>query len=165
MLTPCYDTLEKLSNRPRFEAFRRTVERIVAERGDEIAFLVLFGSMAKGTWLPYSDYDLLIGLQRDDGKRFIDHIGEFQRLLHTDVDVFPYSRCEWQKMFRDLHLLMLEALDSGIVLVDDGSFAQMRAQFEGWLREGVLQRRQRGWKRSGRLPYSEDSGSNSMSSR
>lgn len=146
MPTLCYDTLEKLSNRPRFEAFRRTIERIVAERGEEIAFLVLFGSMAKGTWLPYSDYDLLIGLKKDDGKRFIDRIGEFQRLLHTDADVFPYSRSEWQTMFHGFHLLMLEALDSGIALVDDGSFAQMRAQFEEWLREGVVQRRGRGWK-------------------
>lgn len=140
------DTLEKLSSRPRFEDFRRTVERIVAERGEEIAFLVLFGSMAKGTWLPYSDYDLLIGLNYDDGKRFIDRIGEFQCLLHTDADVFPYSKSEWQKMFREFHLLMLEALDSGMVLVDDGSFAQMRAQFERWLREGIIQRRERGWK-------------------
>lgn len=146
MPTVCYDTLEKLSTRPRFEAFRRTVERIVAERGGEIAFLVLFGSMAKGTWLPRSDYDLLIGLNVDDGKRFIDRIGEFQRLLHTDADVFPYSRSEWQKMFADCHLLMLEALDSGMVLVDDGSFAQMREQFEQCLREGIIQRRERGWK-------------------
>lgn len=140
------DTLEKLSNRPRFEDFRRTVQRIVAERGDGIAFLVLFGSMAKGTWLPCSDYDLLIGLNYDDGKRFIDRIGEFQRLLHTSADVFPYSRSEWQKMFRDFHLLVLEALESGVVLVDDGSFAQMRRRFEEWLREGVIQRRERGWK-------------------
>lgn len=145
----CYDTLEKLSNRPRFEAFRRTIERIVAERGGEMAFVVLFGSMAKGTWLPCSDYDLLIGLKEDDGKRFIDRIGEFQRRLHTDADVFPYSRSEWQKMFRDWHLLLLEALDSGIVLVDDGSFVQMRAQFEGWLREGVMRRTPRGWKLKG----------------
>lgn len=146
MPTLCSNTLENLSNRPRFEDFRRSVERIIAERGDEIAFMVLFGSMAKGTWMPYSDYDLLIGLNHDDGKRFIDRIGEFQLLLHTDADVFPYSRSEWQKMFRDFHLLLLEALDRGIVLVDDGSFVQMRAQFEGWLRDGVIQRRERGWK-------------------
>ncbi|MCS6831559.1 MAG: nucleotidyltransferase domain-containing protein [bacterium] len=146
MPTLCYDTLEKLSNRPRFEDFRRTVERIVAERGEEIAFLVLFGSMAKGTWLPYSDYDLLVGLNHDDGKRPIDRIGEFQNLLHTDADVFPCSKSEWQKMFREFHLLMLEALHSGVVLADDGSFARMRKQFEGWLRDGVVQRRERGWK-------------------
>lgn len=79
-------------------------------------FLVLFGSMAKGAWLPCSDYDLLIGLNDDDGKRFIDRIGEFQRLFHTNTDVFPYSRSERQKMFRDFHLLMLEALESGVVL-------------------------------------------------
>ncbi|MCS6951124.1 MAG: hypothetical protein NZ520_11750, partial [bacterium] len=84
---------------------------------------------------------------QDDGKRLIDRIGEFQDLLHTDVDVFPYSKSEWQRMFREFHLLLLEALDSGVVLADDGSFAQMRAQFEQWLREGALQRRERGWKR------------------
>ncbi|GBC96910.1 hypothetical protein HRbin16_02722 [bacterium HR16] len=147
MPTLCSNTLEKLSNRPRFEDFRRTVERIIAERGDEIAFMVLFGSMAKGTWMPYSDYDLLIGLNYDDGKRFIDRIGEFQLLLHTDADVFPYSKSEWQKMFREFHLLILEALDGGVVLVDDGSFAQMRLQFEKWLQEGIIQRKERGWKR------------------
>ncbi|GIV16399.1 MAG: hypothetical protein KatS3mg022_1834 [Armatimonadota bacterium] len=32
------DTLEKLSNRPRFKDFRLTIQRIIAERGDEIAF-------------------------------------------------------------------------------------------------------------------------------
>ncbi|MDW8289175.1 MAG: nucleotidyltransferase domain-containing protein [Armatimonadota bacterium] len=147
MPTLCYDTLEKLSDRPHFEEFRQTVEHIITERGKEIAFLVVFGSMAKGTWLPRSDYDLLIGLSQDDGKRLIDRIGEFQDLLHTDVDVFPYSKSEWQRMFREFHLLLLEALDSGVVLADDGSFAQMRAQFEQWLREGMLQRRERGWKR------------------
>lgn len=139
-------TLDRLSNRPRYEAFRQTVERIFAERGDQIAFMVLFGSMAKGNWLPYSDYDLLIGLNIDDGKRFIDRIGDFQQFVKTEADVFPYSRSEWQMMFEEYHPLMLEALDKGLVLVDDGSFACMRQQFEQWMRAGIVQRRERGWK-------------------
>lgn len=44
----CWNMLDRLSNRPRFDAFRQTVERIVAERGDEIAFMVLFGSIDTG---------------------------------------------------------------------------------------------------------------------
>lgn len=146
MPTLSYDMLAKLSNRPHFEEFRRTVVQIVAERGGELAFVVLFGSMAKDTWMPYSDYDLLIGLSDDDGKRFIDRIGEFQRFAQTAIDMFPYSRSEWQKMFADYQLLMLEALDRGVALVDDGSFARMRRQFEQWLREGAIQRTERGWK-------------------
>lgn len=140
------NTLDRLLNRPRFEAFRRTVEHIFAARADQIAFVVLFGSMAKGTWLAYSDYDLLIGLNLDDDKRFIDRIGEFQQFLQTEADVFPYSRSEWHRMFQDYHPLMLDALDSGVVLVDDGSFAQMRQQFKEWLRKGIVQRTERGWR-------------------
>ncbi len=140
----CSSTLARLSNRPRYEAFRQTVERIFAERGDQIPFMVLFGSMAKGNWLPYSDYDLLIGLNIDDGKRFIDRIGEFQQFVKTEADVFAYSRSEWQMMFEEYHPLMLEALDKGLVLVDDGSFACMRQQFEQWMRTGIVQRRERG---------------------
>jgi predicted nucleotidyltransferase len=142
----CYDTLAKLSNRPHFERFRASVEQMLASHGDDIAFMVLFGSMATGKWMPYSDYDLLIGLNKDDGLRFIDRIGEFQRFVQTDMDIFPYSKSEWQKMFEDYHLLLLEAFDKGIVLWDDGSFARMRERFLQWHREGILQRRERGWR-------------------
>jgi predicted nucleotidyltransferase len=146
MPTLCYDTLVKLSNRPHFERFRASVEQILAARGDDLAFIVLFGSMATGKWMPYSDYDLLIGLNRDDGVRFIDRIGEFQQFVQTAIDVFPYSKSEWQRMFENYHLLLLEALDKGVVLWDDGSFAEMLQQFQLKLREGTLQRKPRGWR-------------------
>jgi predicted nucleotidyltransferase len=146
MPTPCYDTLAALSNRPRFERFCASVEQILAARGHQLAFAVLFGSMATGKWMPYSDYDLLIGLNRDDGVRFIDRIGEFQQFVQTAIDVFPYSKSEWQKMFEGFHLLLLEALDTGIVLWDDGSFARMRERFLQWQQEGIVQRKGRGWR-------------------
>jgi len=34
----------------------------------------------------------------------------FMRFVQTDMDVFPYSKTEWQKMFEDYHLLLLEAM-------------------------------------------------------
>jgi len=51
----CYDTLATLPNRPHFERFRASVEQMLAARGDDIAFMVLIGSMATGKWMPYSD--------------------------------------------------------------------------------------------------------------
>jgi len=70
----------------------------------------------------------------------------FMRFVQTDMDVFPYSKTEWQKMFEDYHLLLLEAMDKGIVLWDDGSFARLRERFLQLQREGILQRRERGWR-------------------
>ncbi len=116
------------------------------EKGDRLAFVVLFGSMATGQWMPHSDYDLLVGLNHDDGLRLIDRIGEFQALMETDADVFPYSRSEWTQMFVDRHLLMLEALDTGVVLVDDGCFQQMRSEMQRWLASGELIRTMHGWR-------------------
>ncbi len=66
-----------LSDRPEVEKLEGFLEPLLQTRGDEVEFAVLFGSMARGNWLPGSDYDVLIGLREDDGKRLIDRIYEF----------------------------------------------------------------------------------------
>lgn len=82
------------SGPPDEERFRRTVERLLQERGEELKFLVLFGSVARGDWSWRSDYDLLLGLREADGLRLIDRILRFTPLVEGNVDLFPYSRPE-----------------------------------------------------------------------
>ena len=113
-------------------------------RGEEIEFIVLFGSMAKGNWSRGSDYDLLIGLRGDDGK-LLDRIFEYQQIAPTLIEPFVYSRAEWTQMWHDLHLTFLEAADHGIPLFDHGGWSGIREQFARLLAAGAVERRPGGW--------------------
>jgi predicted nucleotidyltransferase len=138
--------LSALSDRPNVHQLERFLARRLATRGEEIEFVVLFGSMARGNWSWESDYDLLIGLRGADGKRLTDRIGELEALAEGDLQLFPYDRPAWERMFARFHLLLLEALDHGIVLFDRGAFAAMRATFRDRLARGVVERLDGGWR-------------------
>ena len=125
---------------------QKFLKRVMETRGNEIEFIVLFGSRAKGEWSKGSDYDLLIGLQIDDGKRLIDRIYEFSLLSNGEVQPFPYSRMEWERMFKELHLLLLEALNHGIILFDRGSFRKMKEIFLKMREEGIITPTETGWR-------------------
>ncbi len=140
------DLLAHLSDRPEVDKLARFLHALLEQRGDELAFVVLFGSMARGDWSLGSDYDVLIGLRTDDGKRFIDRMGEFAALAEGDIEVFPYSHAEWQHMWRIRHPLLLEALEDGLVLWDTGAFAAMREKFRRLRASGASQHWRTGWK-------------------
>lgn len=116
------------------------------ERGDEIEFIVLFGSRAKGEWSRGSDYDLLIGLRTNDGKRLSDRIYEFSLLCKGEIEPFPYSRSEWERMFDEFHTLLLEALEYGIIIFDRGAFAEMKRIFSEWREKGIVMPTGTGWR-------------------
>jgi len=137
--------LKILSDRPEVEQVERLVERLL-RRDAKLEFIVLFGSMARGDWSWGSDYDLLVGLGGDDGKRWIDRLEEFSREIAGNIEVFPYSRSEWQRMFEEFHPLLLEALEHGIVLWDRGGFAEMRKVFRRWRASGKVVPWRSGWK-------------------
>lgn len=138
---------EPLSDRPEIDRLRGYVEAVLAERGEEIEFIVLYGSMARGNWSLGSDFDLLIGLRIDDGKRFLDRVFEYERIAPGPIEPFVYSRGEWQQMWRDLHLTYLEAADYGVPLFDRGAWASLRHEFNRLLATGVVERRPGGWQR------------------
>jgi predicted nucleotidyltransferase len=134
------------STRPELAPLEEALAHLMSKRGDELEFVVLFGSMTRGNWSRGSDYDLLLGLRHEDGKRLIERIGEFADALAANADVFPYSAGEWQRMFADRHVLLLEALEHGLVLHDRGGFAAMREVFREWRRRGEVVPWRNGWK-------------------
>ena len=138
---------ERLSDRPDVDRLRRYVEAALAQRGDEIEFIVLYGSMARGNWSAGSDFDLLIGLRIDDGQRFLDRVYEFEQIAPGPIEPFVYCRSEWEQMWRDLHLTLLEAADYGLPLFDHGAWARLREEFARYLAAGVVERRHGGWQR------------------
>jgi predicted nucleotidyltransferase len=125
---------------------REQVEQLVKGREGEIEFVVLFGSRARGDWSHGSDYDLLIGLAGDDERRFIDRIGAYTPPATLALDVFPYSRPEWESMARTFHPLLLESLDHGVVLWDRGSYGELQERFRHWMQTGRVQPWRNGWK-------------------
>ena len=125
------------------EMVRRLVER------EDVEFVVLFGSRARGDWDPSSDYDLLVGLRGEDGRRWVDRVAELSQGLYVNIDLFPYSRSEWRRMFRERRLLMLDALEHGLVLFDRGAFARMRRTFNKWREQGLVSPWMCGWRVGG----------------
>lgn len=111
------------------------MDHVLREREDELEFLVLFGSRARGDWTRDSDFDVLVGLRGDDGLRWVDRLSEWEA-RDGRVDVFPYARSQWERMFQDRHLPLLDALEHGVVLWDRGSFERMRATFRQWREAG-----------------------------
>jgi predicted nucleotidyltransferase len=135
-----------LSDRPHLDDLEGFLARLLATRADEIEFVVLFGSMARGNWSWGSDYDVLVGLRAADGKRLTDRIGELESLVDGNIQVFPYDRPAWERMFESFHPLLLEALDHGVILFDRGEFAAMRDVFSRWRAGGVVTRLDSGWR-------------------
>ena len=138
--------LSALSDRPELDRLERFLGRLLEARADEVEFVVLFGSMARGNWSRGSDYDVLVGLRAADGKRLIDRIGEVEALVDGNIQVFPYDRPAWEQMFESFHPLLLEALDHGVILFDRGRFTAMRDVFRGWRAAGVVTPLRGGWK-------------------
>lgn len=138
--------LNALSDRPEVEKLERSVQRLMDRRGQDVEFVVLFGSMARGDWSWGSDYDILVGLRGDDGKRLIDRMYEFSLLVEGNLEVFPYGRSEWQRMFEEFHPLLLEAFEYGVALWDRGAFGEMRGKFSHWRQTGLVAPWKSGWK-------------------
>jgi hypothetical protein len=138
---------EQLSDRPDIDRLRHYVNEALRQRGGEIEFIVLYGSMARGNWSTGSDFDLLIGLRIDDGQRFLDRVFQYEQIARGPIEPFVYSRSEWEKMWQGLHLTFLEAADHGIPLYDRGTWARIRDEFARYLSSGVVERRQGGWQR------------------
>ena len=138
--------LSALSDRPEIDRLRDFLERLLGARPEDLEFVVLFGSMARGNWSRGSDYDVLVGLRAEDGRRLTDRMGDFESLVDGNIQVFPYDRPGWEQMFRSFHPLLLEALDHGVILFDRGRFATMRDVFRGWRAAGVVTPVSSGWK-------------------
>ena len=138
--------LEQFLDRPNIECLRDFVNQVLAEKGDEIEFIVLYGSMAKGNWSLDSDYDVLIGLQIDDNKKFIDRLYDYSLMSRGPIEAFVYSKSEIQLMFDTFHLTLLEALNDGIVIYDRGRWANMKKQFALMLDKKVIEQVEYGWR-------------------
>jgi len=79
----------------------------------EIEQVILFGSFARGDYYHGSDVDVLIILN-ESTKPFLSRIAEFlPRSFPVDIDVFPYTLEEVNRIARDPHSIITKALTEG----------------------------------------------------
>ncbi len=111
-------------------AVRRRVGEAVAElagRRPEVERVVLFGSLARGDAVPGSDADLLMLLTRSD-RPFVDRIPLYiPDGCPVAVDVFPYTRSEWEDMLASGHGFLRRALGEGLTIYERGGVDRGRA--------------------------------------
>lgn len=101
----------------------------------DLRSVILFGSYAKGMAQKYSDIDILIIPNR----KFTNWIERRdleielrKRLYRTVGQVSPKvgSSEELEEALEALNPLILNILDSGVVIYDDGAFAKLKKQFK-----------------------------------
>jgi predicted nucleotidyltransferase len=137
-----------LSTRPRLESLRLFLDRLAGEV-DDVAVVVVYGSMARGDYDASSDWDVLLVVRSDAGLPILQRFLRFGALSSDGwVQVFPYTTGELETMFATFHLTVLDALEDGIPIYDDGTWAALRARFLHLRNTAVLTRleRPRGWK-------------------
>ncbi|RIK39330.1 MAG: hypothetical protein DCC55_18410 [Chloroflexi bacterium] len=107
--------------------------------------IILHGSLARGTYRPSSDIDLLVIGDRLP-QAFLERLYQLNRLRDgaAPIKVVGYTRAEWEQMMEQLHLTALEALHWGVPLWGEALFAQWKQRLEEWKARG-LQREATSW--------------------
>lgn len=95
------------------------LERLVhtwVHKYPEIVRIILFGSYVRGDYFPGSDVDVLIILT-ESNKRLLERIPAFYpSSFPCDIDIFPYTHEEIDRLRNDPHGLVHRALSEGMQL-------------------------------------------------
>jgi predicted nucleotidyltransferase len=98
------------------EQIFKALENLIQEwtqQHPELEQVILFGSFARGDYFPGSDIDVLLVLEKSD-QPLLNRIRKFlPSHFPVDIDVFPYTRDEIQRMINDPHNLIGQALSQG----------------------------------------------------
>lgn len=127
------------------ELSEKLISELKSRFQDDLCSIILFGSYAKGIAQTYSDIDILIILNRKftnwTERRDLE-IELRKRLYRTVGQVSPKvgSIEELEAALEALNPLILNILDSGIILYDDSTFAKLKEHFDQKISIDVLRR-------------------------
>ena len=100
--------------------------------------VILFGSRARGDWMPWSDYDLLI--IADFKERYLDRISKVLDILkniHLPVEPHPYTISEALEMLRKGNPIIVDALEEGRILYSTAEFEILTKEYEKLKKRGL----------------------------
>ena len=100
--------------------------------------VILFGSRARGDWLPWSDYDLLIIADFEEPyldrlKRILDILAD----IPLPIEPHPYTLEEALTMLRKGHPTIVDALEEGVRLYVGPGFAELEKLYRELRRRGL----------------------------
>jgi predicted nucleotidyltransferase len=118
--------------------------------GTELASIVLYGSYAVGKETRYSDIDLLIIVKRDfsDWRERKEVETELRMKFYSSIGgVSPKVAAinELDKALTFYNPLLLNILDHGVVLFDDGTFFRLKNRFRTLLNIGTIKKEAEHW--------------------
>lgn len=100
---------------------------------------IIFGSRARGNYLHYSDYDIVIIA---DFKQ--KYLGRTEWIVQTaplvPIDVFCYTPEEFHAMFNRYHLTAIDSVDEGIVLKGEDFMKKYQEKLQEFKRKGMKKR-------------------------
>jgi len=120
------------------EVLKHVVEKL--KRRYKLHAVILFGSVARGDWGPWSDVDLLI--VADFSEPYLSRLRELMELLNefkTPIEPHPYRIDEVKEMLSKLNPLIVDALDEGKQIYVSEEFHEVLNQFKK-LREKCLRK-------------------------
>jgi uncharacterized protein len=98
------------------EQILKALENLIQEwtqQHPELEQVILFGSFARGDYFPGSDVDVLLILE-NSAQPLLNRIRKFLPThFPVDIDIFPYTRDEIERVKRDPHSLVVQALSEG----------------------------------------------------
>ena len=100
--------------------------------------IVLYGSLAKGTYTSASDIDLVVVAQ-DLPKDFHDRLAYLQELNGTRraIDAFAYTPAEFRDMLNRGHVTALDAVADGIAVHGSSYFQELKRVYQGMVQRGL----------------------------
>ncbi len=118
------------------KTMRWLVDKILSQYN--VHAIILFGSRARGDWLPSSDYDILIVADFD--KSFLDRSYELTELIEGTglaVEFHPYTLEEVKDMLSRGVVSIVDALEEGVTLYESSTFKEVRDLFKKMKERGL----------------------------
>ena len=120
------------------------MKALLKEKSEKIVSIILFGSMAKGNYTIYSDYDLLL-IVSYESLDFKNRLYEYSKFSNGWVEIFPYTMDEANFMFKNFNPLILDALKDGIIIYDKGFWKKLKKEFKKLIKQKTLISKENGW--------------------
>ncbi len=116
-------------------------KELLGSMGENVRSIIVFGSRVEDRWKPWSDIDVLIVL-----KEAPKGIERFKSIPYVpSIQPWIYTEKELLKAIREFDIAVLDALEIGIVIYDDGFWINAKRIFDKFKEEWELVKVNDGW--------------------